>query len=64
MKITIEFDTDNAAWEDNWISETDRIMANVVNNVHDAFMCPGAKMDTFSVTDSNGNKIGTVKIKI
>jgi hypothetical protein len=64
MKITIEFDTDNAAWEDNWISETDRIMANVVNNVHDAFMCQGAKMDTFSVTDSNGNKIGSVKIKI
>ena len=68
MKITIEFDTEKANcayWEANWASEIDRIMANVINNVHDAILCSQSK-NAFNtdVVGVNGNKIGSVKIKI
>lgn len=64
MKITIDFDTETAAFEDNRFMEATRVMAQVRDHVRDS-LC-GFDDDTINrrIRDSNGNWIGKVKIEL
>ncbi|NBU04203.1 MAG: hypothetical protein EBT60_07865 [Bacteroidetes bacterium] len=62
MKITIEFDTDNAAFEDDRINEVNYILKQVTERVTDSMDWDDSPIRT-AISDSNGNRIGTVVIK-
>jgi hypothetical protein len=59
MKVQIEFDTDNAAFEDSFLMEITRVTRSIKE----------ALLDSGNITtirrplkDSNGNRIGVVSI--
>ena len=58
MKLSIEIDTDNAAFEDNLNSELQTIFKRI------AFLASHSDIPdsgrTFGVYDSNGNTVGSV----
>lgn len=63
MKITVEFDTNNAAFEENPSLELREIMEHAS---HKAFRILSTSMDLNGtgeerLHDSNGNTVGTVK---
>jgi hypothetical protein len=69
MKITIEFDTDNAAFEDNQFAEVDRILKLVGEYAYEHMLYPNYQLDRnikkgHSIVDTNGNTIGKFKIKL
>lgn len=58
MKLTLEIDSDNAAFQDgNAGSETARILRKVAAQLED---WPGANEFTIGLRDVNGNKCGSV----
>lgn len=59
-KITIEFDTDNAAFEN--ASEVSLILSQASNKVIRNMNIPGEDTCFCSLYDSNGNKVGSVRI--
>lgn len=60
MKITIEFDTENAAFEDDRFSEVGRILQMAEREVMDC-LDDGCGIRV-PIKDSNGNRVGTLEI--
>lgn len=60
MKITIEFDTDNAAFEDGFAPEVARVIARATTKIinHAETSEPG---DSEWLHDTNGNRVGEVR---
>ena len=59
MKITITFDTGDAACQDNLRGEVERIIGTVSKGVLEAIEADEhAAEDYGSIRDSNGNRIG------
>ena len=69
MKITIEFDTDTAAFEDNQFSEVNRIIQQVGDYAYEHMLYPNYQLDRnnnkgHKIVDINGNTIGKFKITL
>jgi hypothetical protein len=60
MKITIEFDTDNAAFEDNFLMEITKTLQQCKSALLDSER--GTITIRHILKDSNGNRIGVVSI--
>lgn len=60
MKMTIEIDTDNAAFEDHAGTEMALILRKLAARVQD---WNGANQFSLIVLDTNGNKVGTAVAK-
>ena len=60
MKITIEFDTESAAFEDDRFEETNRILQMVEREVMDC-LDDGCGIRV-PIKDTNGNRAGTLEI--
>ena len=60
MKINIEFDTDNAAFEDDRFEETSRILQMVEREVMDC-LDDGCGIRV-PIKDTNGNRVGVLEI--
>jgi hypothetical protein len=60
MKINIEFDTDNAAFEDDRLSEVTRIMTLAKIEALDC-LNDGCGIRV-PIKDSNGNRVGVLEI--
>lgn len=56
--VTIKFDIDNAAFEDNWIGEIGYVMTRATQILEDA----GVNAFERKLRDSNGNTIGAVEV--
>lgn len=59
MKITIEFDTDNAAFEDNFLMEVTKALNQAKAAIIDSENNTGIRRP---LKDTNGNRIGVVEI--
>lgn len=59
MKITIEFDTENAAFEDNPTQEVNGLLKQASAIVADILTDNRCRY-TVKLRDSNGNTVGTV----
>ena len=69
MKITIEFDTETAAFEDNQFREVDRILQQVGDYAYEHMLYPNYQLDRnnnkgHKIVDINGNTIGKFKITL
>lgn len=69
MKITIEFDTDTAAFEDNQFGEVNRIIQQVGDYAYEHMLNSNCQFDRnnnkgHKIVDINGNTIGKFKIKL
>lgn len=69
MKITIEFDTETAAFEDNQFAEVNRILKLVGDYAYEHMLYPNYQLDRnnnkdHKIVDINGNTIGKFKIKL
>ena len=69
MKITIEFDTDTAAFEDNQFAEVSRIIQQVGDYAYEHMLYPNYQLDRnnnkgHKIVDINGNTIGKFKITL
>ena len=69
MKITIEVDTDTAAFEDNQFREVNRIIQQVGDYAYEHMLYPNYQLDRnnnkgHKIVDINGNTIGKFKIVI
>ena len=69
MKITIEFDTDTAAFEDNQFREVNRIIQQVGDYAYEHMLYPNYQLDRnnnkgHKIVDINGNTIGKFKITL
>lgn len=68
MKITIEFDTDNASFEVDQRGEVTRILQQVGSYAYNYMLHPdyqlGRCREGHSIVDTNGNTIGKFKIKL
>ena len=60
MKISIEIDTDNAAWVDNGINETNRVMCRAMDIINMSLI--DGKPDKRKLLDSYGNTTGEIMI--
>jgi len=60
MKITIEFDTDNAAFEDNFLMEVTKALSQAKGAIIDSENTTGIRRP---LKDTNGNRIGVVNIE-
>jgi len=60
MKVEIEFNTDNAAFEDSFLMEITRVLQSAKAAIKDS---ENTTMIRRMIRDSNGNRIGTVTIK-
>ncbi len=58
MKFTLEFDCDNAAFDDQPEVETARILRKVADGIES-----GAIEDRHVIRDINGNNIGFVEVE-
>lgn len=56
MKITIEIETDNAAFEENAGCEVKRILQTLIKRIED---WPGQNAFEIGLRDINGNKVGS-----
>lgn len=54
MKIIIEIETDNAAFEDDYKGELYRVLGAITAHIHQG-------LETFPIKDTNGNVIGFFK---
>lgn len=61
MKITIEFHTDNAAFEENLTLEIREVLERASSKVVWMVTTPEHYRCTSKLRDSNGNTVGTVK---
>ena len=59
MDIKIEFNTDNAAFEDNFITEVERVL----NRARAAVYVYASTDGVETLLDTNGNVIGKVTVK-
>jgi len=59
MKIRIEFDTDNAAFEDNPLEIRD-VLEQASNKAASLMISGSGKL---GLRDSNGNTVGTVEVE-
>lgn len=59
MKLKIEIETDNDAFEPNGGSEAARILRDVADRIDGADVCDIG----FSVRDINGNRVGKVSVE-
>jgi hypothetical protein len=59
MKIVIEFDTDNAAFEDNFLMEVTKAVQQAKAAIIDSENNTGIRRP---IKDTNGNRIGVVSI--
>ena len=59
MKIRIEINCDNAAFEDNAGGEVKRCVDDVMDRCRRASWMPGR----YNVVDYNGNKVGTLTVE-
>ena len=57
MKIRIEINCDNAAFEDDPATEVERILKNLTGKLR----LPG--MEDLPLMDINGNKVGTLTVE-
>jgi hypothetical protein len=67
MKITIEFNTLNADFEDNRIDAVARIMEQAKEKVIDCMTTPipsGPENINIPINDINGNRIGVLEINL
>jgi len=68
MKIVIEFDTNNAAFEVDQYGEVKRILQQVGYYAYNYMLHPdyqlGRCREGHSIVDTNGNTIGKFKIKL
>ena len=69
MKITIEFDTDTAAFEDNQFAEVNRILQQVGDYASEHMLYPNYQLDRnnnkgHKIVYILGNTIGKFKIVI
>jgi hypothetical protein len=69
MKITIEFDTDNASFEVDQRGEVTRILQQVGGYAYEYMLHPNYQLDRnndkgHKIVDTNGNTIGKFKIKL
>ena len=55
MKITIEINCDNAAFD-----ETDGEVCHILDNLHNRWMCYG--VDDRLIKDTNGNTVGKATV--
>jgi hypothetical protein len=64
MKIDIRFETDNAAFEDSFVDEVENVLRNSISCILDAKSRKPDDFQKYSYTlrDSNGNKVGSVAI--
>ena len=68
MKVRIEFDTDNAAFEDGFGYELAKVLGQASDKVIrqmsrcDGCVCDAPERDDV-LLDSNGNTVGTVRIE-
>lgn len=60
MKINIEFDTENAAFEDNRFAEVSRILTRVKEEVMEC-LDDGCGIRV-PIKDTNGNRVGVLEI--
>ena len=60
MKVNIEFNTDNAAFEDSYLMEVTRVLARAKGALVESENTTTIRRP---LTDSNGNRIGTVSIE-
>lgn len=63
MKITIEFDTENAEFEDNRMMAVTRIMKKVNQKVLDCVFDGIGPIRT-PIKDINGNRVGVLEINL
>lgn len=63
MKITIEFSTENASFEDNPHDEIDNIMHIAANKIKNLLTYPNTHQLIDSIIDVNGNRIGTITLE-
>jgi hypothetical protein len=59
MKITIEFDTDNAAFEDNFLMEVTKTLQQAKGVIIDSENNTGIRRP---LKDTNGNRVGVIDI--
>jgi hypothetical protein len=59
MKIQIEFDTNNAAFEDNFLMEVTKAIQQAKSAIIDSENNTGIRRP---IKDTNGNRIGVVNI--
>lgn len=59
MKITIEFDTDNAAFEDNFLMAVTKALAEAKETILDSENTTELRR---MIKDINGNRIGTTSV--
>lgn len=59
MKIVIEFDTDNAAFEDNFLMEATKTLQQAKGAIIDSENNTGIRR---TLKDTNGNRIGVIDI--
>lgn len=60
MKVQIEFDTDNAAFEDSFLIEVARVTRSIKEALLDSENTTTIRRP---LKDSNGNRIGVVSIE-
>jgi hypothetical protein len=59
MKITIEFNTDNAAFEDSLSLEIRKVLVQAMD-LTVGIATSNSCFDTYKLRDTNGNTVGTV----
>ena len=59
MKIVIEFDTDNAAFEDNFLMEVTKTLQQAKGAIIDSENNTGIRRP---LKDTNGNRVGVIDI--
>jgi hypothetical protein len=64
MKITIEFDTENADFEDNRLMAVTRIMQQAKSKVMDCLYDNYNGPIRVPVKDVNGNRVGVLEINL
>ena len=60
MKIRIEINCDNAAFEDDMFGEVNRILGEKLPGLSSEIAEPG---DSYPLMDINGNKVGTLTVE-
>jgi len=63
MKLTIEINMDNAAFEESWTWEAARILRSASQEIEEAFeYAPDAEW-RFPLRDINGNTVGKIELE-
>lgn len=64
MKITIEFSTNNASWEDDPRREAAHIIYTAHGMLHTQIGYPNPDGRSEKIIDANGNTIGTITLEV